>query len=534
MPLAVCAEKDQGRIRTEHQLLNETIGFSAAYLEVQYLFSHIKKSPGSITHQTAAALLCLIQSNRYVTRKQAFFLYKAAAEALIHISMDHTHPLAGFCIFQLQEVLLSSRGRKHRAVSEALGSLPLKIIGPDIQAMDNADIQNIPFSSLLHHCGNPDVNTLQWHGRTLRFKTRDSRIGCIKFARSKENAHELRMETLWLSFLNAHPPCLDATFKIPVPVRIHQGTLFRLTHLPPVVLNHSGISKEYLAIVFIAEKDYFLYPNEPGHFEDPQESVKEIFARNAWLLGRLASSGIIHTALIPLFHNRVQQSRRQDQGVYNWEQGGRLDQWLDSSQYPNFAKSGLRDFEHLVSLKTTGKLRHFIGEHILGFILVAGSFFRNKAPGKKGFDENGSPVDTRHLFDKALFSALFKDVVTNYYQGVTGMALEKMDRFFDDTLIDHLIKTMGIDEHMEEMLRVQDQNNMSETDFDAFLISRGYGGAGSETVCKGIKDIVLNTGPHLGGFNQPISVPELMDFLFCLSSLCISDRYIMENGLKAS
>ncbi|NOX32595.1 MAG: hypothetical protein GXP56_02495 [Deltaproteobacteria bacterium] len=145
-----------------------------------------------------------------------------------------------------------------------------------------------------------------------------------------------------------------------------------------------------------------------------------------------------------------------------WEHGGRLDRWLESTRYPNFAKSGLRDFEHLISIEDTKRLHHFIGEHILGFILVAGSFFRNKAPEKTGFDKMGHPVDTRSLFDRSFFLQLLKNIK------------------------------------------------------------------------KGQSNIVINTGPHLGGFNQAISVPELMDFLFCLSSLCISDRYIMENRLKAS
>ena len=74
--------------------------------------------------------------------------------------------------------------------------------------------------------------------------------------------------------------------------------------------------------------------------------------------------------------------------------------------------------------------------------------------------------------------------------------------------------------------------NMSDAEFEHFLSSREYEGTLIKTLHKGEKDIILNTGPHLGGFNQPISVPELIDFLFCLSSLCISDRFIMENGLK--
>jgi len=528
------AEKKEGRLQTENQLLNQKIGFSAAYLAVQYLFSHIKETPGLITEQTATALVFLLQSSRFEAKKQAFFLYKEAADALVKISTDAAHPLAGFAIFKLQDLLLDSSGKKHRAVSEALGSLPLKISGPDIQKTDRDEISEVTFDSLLVHCGNPDINTLEWHGRTITFKLNSRQIACIKFAKSKENAFELIMETHWLNFLKDNPPCLQSIFKIPIPVCINNISMFKLTQLPDLIFKNHTPYYENLAIVFIAEKDYFLYPNDPVFFKNQTESMKEVFMRNAWLLGKLTSKGIIHTALIPLFHNRVQQSRREDQGAYIWEQGGRLDKWLESSQYPNFAKSGLRDFEHLISIKTTKRLRHFIGEHILGFVLVAGSFFRNKAPEKLGFDENGNPVDTRYLFDRPLFLALFKAVVKLYYHGITSVPLKRLDHFLDDSLIDRLIESMGIDHHMEETLRIQDQNNMSDADFNDFLISRGCGHPTIKNINKGQKDIVLNTGPHLGGFNQPISVPELVDFLFCLSSLCVSDRYIMENGLKAS
>ena len=95
------------------------------------------------------------------------------------------------------------------------------------------------------------------------------------------------------------------------------------------------------------------------------------------------------------------------------------------------------------------------------------------------------------------------------------------------------IENMGIDHHMEEILRIQDQINMSDNDFQKFLLFRGYDKSLLETTHKGEKDIILNTGPHLGDLNQPKSVPELIEFLFCLSSLCVSDRFIMENGLKA-
>ena len=531
--MAVLSKNDAGRIQAEVQLLNEKIDFSAAYLAVQYLFFHIRKSLDPIKDQTIEALFSVLRSQRHDSQKQAFFLHKEAADALIHISTDITHPFSFSVLSRLQDLLISTKGKKHRAVSEALGSLPLNIIGPNIEKRTYTDFHSIPFNSCLAAQGILDIKAFRWQGRTLIYPLNDGKIACIKFARTKENINELIREAEWLSFLNNHPPCRDSDFFVPVPVCIHHQYIFQLGQVPDFILNNREIHPDCLAIIFIAEKEYFKYANEPCHFQDQRNAIKEVYGRNAWLLGRLTAMGIIHTAIIPLFHNRVQHIRRQDHGLYVWEQGGRLDKWLESCRYPNFAKSGLRDFEHLTILKNAKELRHFIGEHILGFILVMGSFFRNKSPEKKGFDEKGNPLDLRSLFDKTLFMELVTEVVRNYYHGVTGRLPENLSRFLNESLIDALVEHMGVDHHMEEILRIQDQMNMSDTEFEYFLLSRGYEGSLVKTLNKGEKDIFLNTGPHLGGFNQPISIPELIEFLFCLSSLCISDRFIMENGLKA-
>ncbi|MFA5902842.1 MAG: SidJ-related pseudokinase, partial [Desulfobacula sp.] len=506
---------------------------SSDLLAVQYLFLHIKKSLDTIRDQTIAALFSVLQSQHHDSQKQVFFLYKEAADALIHIAIDITHPLSLKVVSSLQELLVTTVGKKNRAVSEALGYLPLNITGPDIEVKHRSDSIPMDFNACLVSHGIQDAYAYRWQGRTLIYSLNNGTMLCIKFARTKKNQKDLMREAEWLSFLNANPPCCESIFYIPVPIPLHDQYIIKLEQIPDFILTNKEIYPGHLAIIFISEKDYFHYVNEPCHFHNQAPSIKEVYRRNAWLLGRLTSMGIIHTAIIPLFHNRAQQSRRQDQGVYIWEQGGRLDKWLESCRYPNFAKSGLRDFEHLESLKNTKELRHFIGEHLLGFILVMGSFFRNKEPEKKGFDENGNPLDLRSLFDKALFIELVTEVVQQYYQGVTGRLPKNISRFLNETLIDKLIENMGVDHHMEEILRIQDQINMDQNDFETFLISRGYDESLLKTVHKGEKDIILNTGPHLGGFNQSISVPELIELLFCLSSLCVSDRFIMENGLKA-
>ena len=130
----------------------------------------------------------------------------------------------------------------------------------------------------------------------------------------------------------------------------------------------------------------------------------EIITRNARLLGHLAASGILHTAPIPLFHNRVQSERRNDNGLYEWPRGGRLDQWLNSCRFPNIGKSGIRAFEHFITFNgSSRKLYEFIGTHIFSLILIAGSYFRNHDIYKMGFDDSENPIDARNLFDKSRF-----------------------------------------------------------------------------------------------------------------------------------
>ena len=45
---------------------------------------------------------------------------------------------------------------------------------------------------------------------------------------------------------------------------------------------------------------------------------------------------------------------------------------------------------------------------------------------------------------------------------------------------------------------------------------------------RGAEEITLFTGPHLGGFNQQISIPELIECVGTMAALCIYGRYLKE------
>jgi len=137
-------------------------------------------------------------------------------------------------------------------------------------------------------------------------------------------------------------------------------------------------------------------------------------------------------------------------------------------------------------------------------------------------DQNNSPCDTRDLFSPALFRDLVEGVCRAYFRGLAGKDCPRDIDLSPQPLIDALVLAMGQDVHMEEILRVRDQENMSPEGFNAFLKKRGI----TWEPLKGDQDIVLNTGPHLGGFNQPISVPQLIDHLFRLSAFCTAHCFL--------
>ena len=206
-----------------------------------------------------------------------------------------------------------------------------------------------------------------------------------------------------------------------------------------------------------------------------------------------------------------------------------MDRWLRSCQFPNIGKTGIRDFEHFVSFNASSrKLYEYIGSHIFSLVLIAGSYFRNIDEQIAGFDESGIPVDVRHLFDHRSLKKIVTGIFTNYYKGFTGSDFFEPFPVDIDHLTERLIDEMGVDRHMEEILRVAEQNIMTHPEFYEFLSSRGYTAKQISALEKGKADIVILTGPHLGGFNQPISIPELIELTAAAAAFCISDRYCQE------
>ena len=87
---------------------------------------------------------------------------------------------------------------------------------------------------------------------------------------------------------------------------------------------------------------------------------------------------------------------------------------------------------------------------------------------------------------------------------------------------------MGVDRHMEEILRAVDIKNMTDETLCAYLCKRGYQKEEIAGIKKRCRDVITYTGPHLGGFNQRISPPELISFLETASAVCILGKFTGE------
>lgn len=193
----------------------------------------------------------------------------------MHIAKDARHPKAASIIVRIQHLLMESRGKRRRAVSEALGSLPVNIKGPDILPPRKPNILDLSFHDLLRYLNSPDLETFSWHGRTLRYLNQNDTIGCIKFATSTDSIQDLVSEVQWLLYLKNKLNYKNDVFHIPDPVSIEKHLLFRVLDLPLWITNKNQLAKKYPAIVFTTTQTYYQYPNEDGTKGLEKERLKK-------------------------------------------------------------------------------------------------------------------------------------------------------------------------------------------------------------------------------------------------------------------
>lgn len=513
------------RDRIEETLSSLNSDFGAVYMSVHSLCRLLAHHPDAVSFRTLHLLGQVWTRPSLGGQKQAYFLYRLISEALVAVlTGTAADPLREGASRFLKHAAEIGSGRQQRAAAEALGSLPILIQRPEIENSPPKRISRISAEAFFRKRGFARPAVL---GRSLVAFPAGGSAGrplVLKVAAGRSGLKSLTVEAAWMRHLQQRFDCRRPRFDLPEPVRSETGPLFELTG-PPAWARRSNLPA--FALGFHAPRDYFRYPNDHRpRFRMGEALFQEVLIRNARLLGSLTADGIVHTAPIPLFHNRVQAGRRADAGHYHWWRGGRLDRWLHSCRYPNFGASGVRDFEHFVPFDGSLQgLFRSIGSHLLSLVLVAASYFRHRKPDRIGRDADGRPVDVREVFDIGLLRKLLRDVFRSYYRGFVGNPLSDTFAVDLNRLALRMTEEMGVDRHMDEMLRVQDQRVMDDPQFRDFLVGRGISEQEAARLVRGKEDLALPTGPHLGGFNRPISLPELIEYVGAAAGCCIAGRF---------
>jgi hypothetical protein len=511
---------------SRRELCDATTDYFTKYYALHHLRCVADEDPTRIDASTVAAVQQLFQNEAFSRQRQSLFFFRQAAEVFTSmVTCSDDADIAGLAIGALRQVLRSTSGNGHRAAVEAIGSLPTAVRGPRLNCQPMGFVPQLKWQELLSSCGLRCRQLPVAIGRSLVSPIEsEDRLLVVKLAKRDDTAAQMILELEWMRHLNRCRKYFPDSFLIPVPIEAHGRDLFRLASLPAEIPGAIDIQPELTAIAFVAPESYFHYPNThdpacrptPGRF-------RTMMRENAYLFARLASRGIVHSAPIALFHNRIQVERRRDRGRYEWFRAGRLDRWLSSCDFPNMGASGLRDFEHLLSFNGSSQaLYRHIGNHILSLLLVAGSYFRNAVPQQRGLGPCGKPVDARHLFDKELFQTVIAEMLSAYYEGFVGVLPSNGIPLDLSRLTIRLVDELGVDRYMDEILRAADQDQMSDDAFERFLLQRGYPHPGEP---KGAADISIRTGPHLGGFNQSISAPELIEAVGVTAAWCIAGSY---------
>lgn len=335
---------------------------------------------------------------------------------------------------------------------------------PDLRDPRKSEAERAHLDSLLPERA---MDQLEVRGRTLIFKQNGEHMA-IKLSVRLGDEKKLLKESIFQSYLRQH--CrefgLSSNFPQPLMSDKNDGYLFRLEGIPSRILDQLSLASVPTAICYRAHSDYFTYLNDPAL---SAAQIGDGCRRCAGDLACLARAGIIHTSLIPLFHNREQINTRSDRGIYIWwsKLAGRLDRWRESCSYPNLRLSGIADFEHMEIDDTlpAEDLQHHIGDHLFSLALVLGSYFRGRGE-----------------FDQQALSVALRDCFAAYHSKLTDTS-SPLDEHIDwDRLAFRMGEEMAGDRYMKAIVR---------------------GG-------QSCQDRVVLSGPHLGMFNGSFPIPELI------------------------
>jgi hypothetical protein len=326
------------------------------------------------------------------------------------------------------------------------------------------------------------TSRLERRGRTIVIPLEE---GCLAVKLSLKEGDEIQL--LHEANMQSRFSDMELLSRIPRPL----GGLFRIEGLPSWIEADMRVSKPH-GICYTADHDYFRYLGDPTLTD---EEMTRGLLSCAEDLGRLARKGMIHTALIPLYHNCERVSGNDCTYCWNRKVAGRLDNWLQSCRYPNLRISGIADLEHmeLHSEISPQDLHAYAGEHLLCMSLVLGSYFRR-----------------RKKFEIEAISRILRDCFRIYYKALTGRAPDLLDEGIDwRSLAGRMAEEMDAEEMGDEERK---DEKMEAGNTDAEEIDENEYSEGQSYAPERL---------HLGLPNGPFPIPELIRAIHITSTFAV-------------
>ena len=78
------------------------------------------------------------------------------------------------------------------------------------------------------------------------------------------------------------------------------------------------------------------------------------------------------------------------------------------------------------------------------------------------------------MHEKDFLKDLIYKIFSNYYRGFVSLDFQGGFPIDMEAFVSRMIDEMGVDRHMEEILRPADQNEMTDEEFKSFLRRRGF------------------------------------------------------------